>query len=185
MKYATLILLLGILACNSASIDRMSPTAPASGSQLEATAPAIDVELFSDEFCKGGNVWWSARFNVFFAGPLDKAEIRVYTLDPHGARKFFGVARTGVRELEGFDYQFYADGIAPPDSIYDNHGAGYPPNYGFAPFSFDVFVGQQHRLVGTTTAYSDITITSNLFPHACKGTTPILRAPDDRIVLRD
>lgn len=176
MKRIAPILLLGILACESA--DHMTPTMP--GSQLDAALVPVAVELFSDEFCKGGNMWWSARFNVFFLGPLDKAEIRVYTIDSNGVRKFFGVARTGVPELEGYDFQFYADGIAPPDFIPDLHDAGYPPNYGFVPFGFDVFVGTHHTLVGTGTQYSDITITSNLFPHVCKGTGTNVQTGGDR-----
>lgn len=181
MKRIAPILLFGILACYST--DRVTPTMPAAESRLSDGPVSIDVELFSDEFCKGGNVWWSARFNVFFAPELDKGEIRVYTIDAFGERKFFGVARSGVPELEGFDYEFYADGIAPPDSIPDNRGAGYPPNEGFAPFGFDIYVGPKHQLVATTIAYSDITLKSNLFPHACKDLAPNLKTGGDRSTL--
>jgi len=79
-----------------------------------------------------------ARFNIFGAGSLEGARIRVYTIDALGARRFFGTAKAGVPELEGTDFSFYAEGIAPPDSIPDLHDAGYAPNFGFVPFAFDV-----------------------------------------------
>ena len=167
MRYLAPFLLLVVLACDSAS-TRVSPTNPTGDTRFTATTVPIAVELFSDEFCKGGNKWWNARFNVFGAGALDKCEIRVYTIDAQGTWSFFGVAKAGAPELEGTDFQFYAEGIAPPDSIPDLHQAGYPANEGFVPFGFNVYVGPKHTLVGTTTQYSDITITSNLFAHACK-----------------
>lgn len=169
MKRIAPILLLGILACASDS-DR--PTMPARETQTSVSPALIDVELFSDEFCKGGNVWWNARFNVFGVEVPEKSEIRVFTIDGHGERTFFGVARTGVPELEGTDFTFYAEGIAPPDSIPDPRGVGNPPNYGQVPFGFDIYAGPSHTLVGTAVAYSDIEITSNLFPHACQGIKP-------------
>ena len=171
MKRVALILLLGILACeNSTSPDRIANTARPSGARLDVSTVFLQAELFSDEFCKGGNVWWSARFNIIGSGPLPpKCEIRVYTIDANGKRSFFGVAKRGVPELEGTIYEFYADGIAPPDFVPDLHDAGYPPNYGFVPFGFDVYVGPHHELLGTATKYSDITLTSNLFPHTCQG----------------
>jgi len=174
MKRIAPILLLGMLACSSTSSDRTSPTNPATDSRLGVDAGPIQAELFSDEFCKGGNVWWSARFNIFGPGipSLDNSEIHVYTIDPHGAWKFFGVARSGVPELEGFDFQFYADGVAPPDSIPDFRGVGYPANYGRVPFGFKVYVKPNHTLLGDAEAYSDVPITSNLFPHACQGIKP-------------
>lgn len=170
MKRLAPILLLGLLACNSTSPDRITPTMPVVSQR--ATSPASLVELFSDEFCKGGNVWWSARFNIIDFGASDDAIVRVYTIDSHGQRRFFATAKTGVPELEGTDFHFYAEGIAPPDSIPDLHGADFPPNYGFAPFAFDVYKGTHREPTDMGIAYSDIPLTSNLFPHACQGIKP-------------
>jgi hypothetical protein len=169
MKHVAPILLLAVLACDSASSDHVSPSMPPAATQPSVAAVPLGVELFSDEFCKGGNAWWNARFNIFGAGSLEGSEIRVYTIDAFGERKLFGVAKTGVPELEGTDFSFYAEGIAPADSIPDLHDAGYPANYGFVPFGFDVYAGPHHELVGTASQYSDIPLTSNLYPHACQG----------------
>jgi len=165
-----LVLLLALSACNSTSPDAISPAMPAQSPAT--TAEPITIELFSDEFCKGGNVWWNARFNILAGGAFDESGVRVYTVDAFGERKFFGTAKTGVPELEGTDFHFYAEGIAPPDSIPDFHQAGFPANYGFVPFAFEVFNGTRHELAGTGLAYSDVPITSNLYPHACQGIKP-------------
>lgn len=172
MKRIALILLLAVLACDSASHDNVSPTMPPAVTQPNAATSTFLIELFSDQFCKGGNVWWNARFNVLFAGPLDGAEIRVYTIDAFGARRFFGVAKAGVPELEGTPFTYYAEGIAPPDSIVDFLGTGFPPNEGNVPFGFDIYLGPHHDLFGTGEKYSDIPLLSNLYPHACQGIKP-------------
>jgi len=169
MKRLAPILLLAVLACDSASSDHVGPTMPPAATQPSVTTVPLGVELYSDEFCKGGNAWWSARFNILRAGSLEGSEIRVYTIDAFGVRKFFGNAKAGVPELEGTNFRFYAEGIAPPDSIPDLHDVGFPPNYGFVPFAFDVYAGPHHELVATGSTYSDITLTSNLYPHACQG----------------
>src|SRR5712672_143418 len=95
MKRLVPVLLLAVLACDSASSDHVSPTMPPAATQPSAATVPLSVELFSDEFCKGGNAWWNARFNIFGAGSLEGSEIRVYTIDALGARRFFGTAKAG------------------------------------------------------------------------------------------
>ena len=73
MRRVAPILLLAVLACDSASPDHVSPTMPAVATQPSAAIVPLGIELFSDEFCKGGNAWWNARFNIFGTGSLEGA----------------------------------------------------------------------------------------------------------------
>jgi hypothetical protein len=169
MKRLAPILLLGLVACNSTSHDPVNP-APVRMSRL-ASAPR-GAEVQSTDFCKGGNAWWNIKFDIFDDVSFDQCEVRVYTVDKQNVRHFFALAKTGVPELEGTHFNFYAEAMAPADSMRDYIDAGYDPNFGFAMFSFDVYNTAHHEVIGSTMQGSDVPMTSNLFPHPCPNIKP-------------
>jgi hypothetical protein len=171
MKRIAPVLLLALLACDSTSTDRTTPTGPSAVTSSAAIGP-LGAEVQCDDICKGGNAWWDLKFDIFGDANFDQCDVRVYTVDTRGQRHFFAAAKTGVPELEGTDFNFFAVGIAPPDSMRDYIGAGYPANYGFTMFAFDVYDPAHRVLIGTVMQGSDITLTSNLLPHACQGIKP-------------
>jgi hypothetical protein len=110
---------------------------------------------------------WTVDFNAFGVASLERAQIRVYALDPSGARRFLGNATDTGTAPTSSRFQYEVESVAPRYALTDRDGYGYEPWQGWTRLEFDIYAQHGHALLATIGAWSDIPMIDNYPGHFC------------------